>query len=119
MLHGAPVTLSGLRTTVRLTFRGWEKPWRGDRQNALVRCFLHAIRAVDATVQPGFLVKTGTSDMNVVGPLWACPVVAYGPGDSALDHTAGEHLPLDEYWRAIAVVESMLKTYAHQIKAPR
>ena len=43
--------------------------------------------AVEPAAQPGFVVKTGTSDMNVVAPIWQCPIVAYGPGDSALDHT--------------------------------
>ncbi|MEO8679329.1 MAG: acetyl-lysine deacetylase, partial [Vicinamibacterales bacterium] len=33
---------------------------------------------------------------------------AYGPGDSLLDHTPNEHLSLDEYWRAVNVVEAML-----------
>ena len=46
--------------------------------------------------RPGFVVKTGTSDMNVVGPAWGCPILAYGPGDSALDHTPGEHIALEE-----------------------
>jgi len=99
------------RTTLECRFRGLEQPWRGDRQNALVRSFLSAIRAADAGVQPGFVLKTGTSDMNVVGPIWRCPIVAYGPGDSALDHTPQEHLPLDEYWRAVAVVENMLRSF--------
>ena len=111
VVQGGPVTLSGLRTTIGLGFRGWEKPWRGDRQNALVRSFLSAIRSVDAEVQPGFLVKTGTSDMNVVGPLWQCPIVAYGPGDSALDHTPDEHLSLDEYCRAVDVLDAALRAF--------
>ena len=94
-------------------FAAGKRPWRGDRQNALVRSFLTAIRSRwIAAVQPGFLVKTGTSDMNVVGPLWRCPIVAYGPGDSALDHTPHEHLSLDEYWRAVLVLEAMLRTFA-------
>jgi LysW-gamma-L-lysine carboxypeptidase len=54
-------------------------------------------------------VKTGTSDMNVVAPVWKCPIVAYGPGDSALDHTPHEHLDLDEYWRAVLVLEATLR----------
>jgi LysW-gamma-L-lysine carboxypeptidase len=111
-LMGQPVTLDGTRTRITLQFCGWEKPWRGDRQNGLVRSFLTAIRTVDPAAQPGFLVKTGTSDMNVVGPLWQCPIVAYGPGDSALDHTPNEHVSLDEYWQAVNVMEAMLRTFA-------
>lgn len=110
-LDGTPVTLVGPRTFFELRFRGWERPWRGDRHNALVRSFLTAIRAAGAT-QPGFVLKTGTSDMNVVAPVWRCPIVAYGPGDSALDHTPHEHVSLDEYWRAVGVLEAMLRTYA-------
>ena len=93
-------------------FRGFEQPWRAERNNALVRSFLSAIRAADASVQPNFVFKTGTSDMNVVAPAWCCPIVAYGPGDSALDHTPNEHLSLDEYWRAIAIVEGMMRAFA-------
>jgi [amino group carrier protein]-lysine/ornithine hydrolase len=104
--------LTGLRTTIEFQFKGFEAPWRADRQNVLVRSFLAAIRGVDGSVQPGFVLKTGTSDMNVVAPLWRCPIVAYGPGDSALDHTPNEHLSLDEYWRAVRVLESALRTFA-------
>ena len=103
------ITISGPRTSLTFGFRGWEQPWRGDRQNVLVRSFLAGIRQVDAAVQPGFVVKTGTSDMNVVAPIWQCPIVAYGPGDSALDHTPDEHLELDEYWHAVLILEATLR----------
>jgi LysW-gamma-L-lysine carboxypeptidase len=109
VLSGTPARIEGPRTAFELRFRGWEQPWRSDRHNPLARSFLAAIRQVDSQVQPGFVVKTGTSDMNVVGPIWQCPIVAYGPGDSALDHTPNEHLSLDEYWRAIRVLEAMLE----------
>jgi LysW-gamma-L-lysine carboxypeptidase len=46
--------------------------------------------------------------MNVVGPVWGCPIVAYGPGDSRLDHTPDEHLDLAEFQRAIAVLAEVL-----------
>ncbi len=46
--------------------------------------------------------------MNVVGPLWSCPIVAYGPGDSNLDHTPDEHLDLAEYRTAIATLTRVL-----------
>lgn len=100
------------RTQFRLNFHGDEKPWRGDRNNVLVRSFLAGLRTVDATEKLGFVLKTGTSDMNVVGPAWQCPIVAYGPGDSSLDHTPNEHLPLDEYWKAVNVIEHTLRAFA-------
>jgi LysW-gamma-L-lysine carboxypeptidase len=107
--EGSPITIRGPRTTFALSFRGWERPWRSDRHNPLVRSFLAAVRQIDPAAQPAFVVKTGTSDMNVVAPVWKCPIVAYGPGDSALDHTPHEHLDLDEYWRAVLVLEATLR----------
>ena len=47
--------------------------------------------------------------MNVVGPIWQCPIVAYGPGDSSLDHTPDEHLVITEYLRAIDVLQCVLE----------
>ena len=107
--------VEGARTSLTVTFRGWERPWRSGRQNALVRSFLAGVRQVDASAQPGFVVKTGTSDMNVVAPVWQCPIVAYGPGDSSLDHTPHEHLELDEYWRAVLVLEATLRQLASSV----
>ena len=101
------------RTRFNLTFRGYEKAWRGDRNNPLVRSFLAGLRSVDASEKLGFVLKTGTSDMNVVGPAWQCPIVAYGPGDSSLDHTPNERLPLEEYWKAVRVVEETLIAFSH------
>jgi LysW-gamma-L-lysine carboxypeptidase len=109
---GPTTVVAGARTRIDFRFRGFEQPWRSDRQNVLVRSFLASIRAVDSSVQPGFVLKTGTSDMNVVAPIWRCPIVAYGPGDSALDHTPHEHLSLDEYCRAIEVVEAAIRNFA-------
>jgi LysW-gamma-L-lysine carboxypeptidase len=109
---GPTTAVVGARTRIDFRFRGFEQPWRSDRQNGLVRSFLASIRAVDASVQPGFVLKTGTSDMNVVAPIWRCPIVAYGPGDSALDHTPHEHVSLDEYCRAIDVVEGAIRNLA-------
>lgn len=91
----------------RLAFRGAEPAFVADRRTPLTRAFLHAIRRVGG--RPRFKVKTGTSDMNVVGPAWECPIVAYGPGDSRLDHTPDEHVELDEYRRGIAVLRAALE----------
>jgi LysW-gamma-L-lysine carboxypeptidase len=97
---------------MRLVYRAFEPAWRGDSRNALVRSFLAAIRAQgDPEARPSFVVKTGTSDMNVVGPVWRCPIVAYGPGDSRLDHTPDEHVALEEYWIAVQVLERALLSF--------
>ncbi len=102
------VQLDGALTTLALHFHAHEPAWRSERNSFLVRSFLAAIRAVQPTVRPSFVVKSGTSDMNVVGPAWQCPILAYGPGDSTLDHTPNEHIELDEYWRAIQVLSAAL-----------
>ncbi|MGJ3239864.1 MAG: [LysW]-lysine hydrolase [Anaerolineae bacterium] len=85
---------------------GHEIAYVGDKNSALSQALRGAIRAHGGT--PRFVHKTGTADMNVVAPVWDCPMVAYGPGDSALDHTPDEHLDLDEYLRAIDVLAEAL-----------
>jgi LysW-gamma-L-lysine carboxypeptidase len=104
-------------TKARFTFsfRGHEEAWRGDRSNVLVRSVLAGLRSYDATAQLGFVLKTGTSDMNVVAPIWKCPIVAYGPGDSSLDHTPHEHLELDEYWKAVNVLGQTLSVLSSEL----
>jgi len=90
----------------QLAFRGCEVAFQGERNHWLARAFVRALNAEGA--QARFKVKSGTSDMNVVGPVWRCPIVAYGPGDSSLDHTPHEHIDLDEYHRAIRVLVRVL-----------
>jgi [amino group carrier protein]-lysine/ornithine hydrolase len=80
--------------------------YRGEKNTPLVRAFLSGIR--QAGGQPGFVLKTGTSDMNILGPAWGCPIVAYGPGDSDLDHTPGEHILVSEYLKGIDVLAKTL-----------
>ena len=94
--------------SVEFCFHGYEPAWRSSRNSPLVRGFLAAIRE-QSSERPRFVSKSGTSDMNVVGPAWQCPIVAYGPGDSSLDHTPNEHISLDEYWQAVLTLESALR----------
>jgi LysW-gamma-L-lysine carboxypeptidase len=94
--------------SARLRFWGADPPYRAEKNTALVRAFLKAVRAEG--LEPAFKVKSGTSDMNVVGPAWNCPIVAYGPGDSNLDHTPDEHLDLAEYRQAIRVLARVLQS---------
>jgi LysW-gamma-L-lysine carboxypeptidase len=83
------------------------------RESPLARVFTQVIRQHGG--QPTFKLKTGTSDMNVVSQRWHVPMVAYGPGDSRLDHTDHEHLDLDEYLRSIAVLRDALDRLLHEL----
>jgi LysW-gamma-L-lysine carboxypeptidase len=86
--------------------------WKADKNNALVRAFLAGIRSHGG--QPGFVLKTGTSDMNIVAPAWGCPILAYGPGDSSLDHTPQEHILVSEYLRGVQVLAKALEKLFNQ-----
>ena len=90
----------------KLTFSGHEQAYRSSRDSALVRAFVDAIRAEGG--RPAYKMKTGTADFNVVGPVWQCPMVAYGPGDSALDHTPEEHVEVEEFERGVRTLERAL-----------
>jgi LysW-gamma-L-lysine carboxypeptidase len=89
-----------------VSFRNEEAPFRAGKNNSLVKAFLRTIRARGG--RPTFKLKLGTSDMNTVGPVWDCPIVAYGPGDSSLDHTPDEHIHVQEFYQAIEVMADVL-----------
>jgi LysW-gamma-L-lysine carboxypeptidase len=82
--------------------------YRAEKNTPLVRSFLAAIRGHGGL--PTFTVKSGTSDMNITAPVWQCPTVAYGPGDSDLDHTPHEHILVSEYQQAIRILADVLRT---------
>ena len=95
--------LAGLAT---IEVDGVQLGYRSPKQTPLVPPFLRAIRGAGGS--PRFTLKLGTSDMTVVGPVWNCPMVTYGPGDASLDHTPVERLDLDHYGRAIHVLRDVL-----------
>lgn len=67
---------------------------------------------IQRELEPRPVVKTGTSDWNVVGPAWGCPTVAYGPGDPHLDHTPDEAIALDEVVEAAEVLAEAIRRWA-------
>ncbi len=104
-LQQALTALAGPEANLR--FYGAEVAYRAPKNTRLVAALLTAIRAAGG--RPAFSYKTGTSDMNVVAPVWSCPIAAYGPGDSTLDHTPEERLSLEEYERAITILAEALR----------
>jgi LysW-gamma-L-lysine carboxypeptidase len=98
--------VSALSTSLQIY--GYEPAFHGLRSSPLARAFNAALRQAGA--RPRFKLKTGTSDMNVVGPVWDCPIVAYGPGDSLLDHTPNEHIVLAEYLQSIQILQTVISS---------
>jgi LysW-gamma-L-lysine carboxypeptidase len=76
------------------------------RDSRAARALARAIRHRGGS--PHQKVKTGTADMNLLVPRWGCPAVAYGPGDSHLDHTPEEAVDVEELERAVDVLDAAL-----------
>jgi acetylornithine deacetylase/succinyl-diaminopimelate desuccinylase-like protein len=93
-----------------ISFSAEEAAFQTSRTTSVSRTFISAIRTIGG--KPVFKYKTGTSDMNIVGPAWGQNIVAYGPGDSRLDHTPQEHIHIAEYMQAIDILELVLKELA-------
>lgn len=91
---------------IHIEVLGATPAFQAPRGNPVAHALTQAIRRQGA--QPALVLKTGTADMNIVGPAWGCPTVAYGPGDAALDHTPDEHIELADYASAIAVLAQAL-----------
>jgi LysW-gamma-L-lysine carboxypeptidase len=70
----------------------------------LVRAFTRAMRGATGKA-PRMLSKKGSSDMNTLATTWRdVPMLAYGPGDAALDHTPHERLDAADYRQARAIL---------------
>ncbi|MEM9373028.1 MAG: [LysW]-lysine hydrolase [Planctomycetota bacterium] len=100
---------------IRLSHTGGEIAAHTDRRDPVVRSLSASIR--DAGARPRHKLKTGTADFNVVAPVWNCPIAAYGPGDSSLDHTPSEHLIMSDFHRSIAVLSNTVELLAGEIAA--
>jgi LysW-gamma-L-lysine carboxypeptidase len=83
----------------------------GTEDSLAVRAFRWAIRK--AIGGPVTLVKkTGTSDANLFAQSCSIPMVVYGPGDSALDHTENENVSIREYLSTIEVYARAIQQFA-------
>ncbi len=96
--------------SAELRFEYADAAVRAEKNTPVVRAFLKGIRDTGGT--PRFKMKTGTSDMNIVAPVWGCPTLAYGPGDSKLDHTPDEAMDLEDFARGVDVLTAALSHLA-------
>ena len=90
-----------------------ESAYMVERSDPVARALSSAIRGAGGRPRPKR--KTGTSDMNVVGPVWRCAISAYGAGDSSLDHTPNEHVHIREYLDSICVLTGAVQRLAHEL----
>ncbi|HXW66788.1 MAG TPA: M20/M25/M40 family metallo-hydrolase [Thermoplasmata archaeon] len=96
----------------RLSVRIRAEPIEVSRVNPTVLALSEGIRALGT--RPTLWRKSGTSDLNVVVPVWAVPAAAYGPGDAKLDHTARESLSVAELERSATVLRTAFERLAHE-----
>ncbi len=82
----------------------------GNQNSTAVRAFRWAIKKTTGK-QAVLVKKTGTSDMNLFGASYSIPMIAYGPGDSSLDHTDAERVSIPEYLSSVEVYANAI----HQI----
>lgn len=86
-------------------------PHVADRKTPLVAAVLASLRA--GGLEPKLKHKTGTADFNhLAGWFPGVPMVAYGPGDSSLDHTPDERASLRELGRAVDVLDRVFARFA-------
>ena len=77
----------------------------------LVRAMVAAVRSQGGA--PKYLKKSGGADMNISMAL-GIPTIAYGPGDSKLDHTNKEFLHWKDYEFSIGVLKNLLQNLKPQ-----
>jgi [amino group carrier protein]-lysine/ornithine hydrolase len=102
LLRSMPRARGGFSPSVKIRV----EPIEVDRSNAVVTSLVEGIRAAGG--RPTLWRKTGTSDLNLVVPVWRAPGAAYGPGEARLDHTDRESISVAELRRSVLVLQFAL-----------
>ena len=102
-------THQGVR--ILIAVKDQSEAFLGSEDSTAVRAFRWAIRKTLGR-QVALVKKTGTSDMNLFAKSCSIPMIAYGPGDSSLDHTENEHVSLNEYLSSIEVYANAIQQFA-------
>ncbi|MBU9723430.1 M20/M25/M40 family metallo-hydrolase [Bacillus alkalicola] len=77
------------------------------RNCPLVKSFAKSMASEKVKIK--YLKKTGTSDMNTLATKWVnTPMVAYGPGDSHLDHTNEEFQIYEDLDRSRTILKGAI-----------
>ena len=92
---------------IKISSVGKTEPFETSRDSILVRSFSWAIRKTRKN-RVTLLKKTGTADINELSSSLKVPMIAYGPGDSHLDHTSNEHVIIDDYLDSIDIYQEAI-----------
>jgi len=96
------------RAGITVEFKEEEPGVLVEKNNELVKALIWAIRRQEG--DPAFKKKTGTSDMNITAATWKdIPIVAYGPGDSSLDHSPEERIDVREFRQSIEILKETVE----------
>ena len=83
-----------------------------DMNDPAARVLVKSIRAHG--IKPRFVKKLSSSDMNIINS--KVKTVAYGPGDSKLDHTDEERVKIEDYLLSIEILKGALEELALRFK---
>lgn len=83
------------------------EPFQTDKNSTLIRALVVSILQVRKK-RPMLLYKTGTGDMNLLGPALNSPVITYGPGNPHLSHTNKESIEIPEFLQAIEIYSKLV-----------
>ncbi|HUK49878.1 MAG TPA: M20/M25/M40 family metallo-hydrolase [Terriglobales bacterium] len=101
--------------SVSIASKDESAPFLARDNSQVVSAFRWAIR--NYLERPvAFVRKTGTSDINLFARTQDAPMLAYGPGDSSLDHTDDEHVSITEYLNSIEIYSAVLARFAELSK---
>lgn len=84
-----------------------------EKTTSLANAFYRSIKQHQEI--PRFVFKTGTSYMNTLKTSWSCPMIAYGPGDSALDHTEHEHILLSDFEKSVSILKQAIQNWINTV----
>jgi LysW-gamma-L-lysine carboxypeptidase len=101
--------LEGVQVSVKVNDQ--TEAYLAQEDSIAVRAFRWAIRNT-MKCQVALVKKTGTSDMNLFAQSTSMPMIAYGPGDSSLDHTENEHINIREYLNSVEIYASAIQHLA-------
>lgn len=78
------------------------------KTSSLAKAFYRTIKL--SGKQPVFIVKDSAS-YEYAKKSWSCDMIAYGPGDSSLDHTEGECLSFDDFADSCEIIKNALRVW--------